>query len=64
MMFLFGIFVTKKISSDSEERKLEFIVEEVMIDIKERNYDEAYIKANTIHYTSDWSSDIEKVGRN
>lgn len=28
--------------------------------ILEGNYDDAYIKANTLHYTSGWSSDIEK----
>ncbi|MEG0528595.1 MAG: hypothetical protein RR531_13875 [Longicatena sp.] len=62
IMFLlgFGTFGTMKYSSNSEEKKLESIVDEVMLDIKEGNYDEAYIKANTLHYTSDWSSDIEK----
>lgn len=60
LLLCFGTFGTMKVASNSEEKKLESIVEEVMIDIKEGNYDEAYIKANTIYYTSGWSSDIEK----
>lgn len=31
-----------------------------MFDIENGDFVEAYVKANTIHYTSDWSSDIEK----
>ena len=59
-LFSFGYFSMTKYSSYSEENKLEFIAEEVILDIKEGNYDDAYIKANTLHYTSGWSSDIEK----
>lgn len=59
-LFSFGYFAMLKYSSYSEEKKLESIAEEVILDIKEGNYDDAYIKANTLHYTSGWSSDIEK----
>ena len=31
-----------------------------MIDIENGNYEEVRIKANSIYYTADWSSDIER----
>ena len=31
-----------------------------MIDIKNEDYEDAYVKANSLHYTSGWSDDIEK----
>ena len=49
-----------KQESIKEEEHLQEIVEEVMVDIENDDFDEAYIKANTIHYTSGWSSDIEE----
>lgn len=55
-----GFFLSAKVSSDKEEEKLQAIVDEVMIDIANGDYAEARIKANTIYYTEDWSSDIEK----
>lgn len=51
---------SSKKKSDQEEAHLQTIVEEVMIDIENGNFDEATIKANTIHYTSNKSHDIEK----
>lgn len=56
----FGIFGYQKHLSNVEEDKLQAIVEEVMVDIENEDYDEAYIKAKSIRYTSGWSSDIEK----
>lgn len=47
-------------SSKKQEEELQEIVDEVMIDIKEGNYDEAYIKANTIYYTEGYSSEVEE----
>lgn len=38
-LFSFGYFAMLKYSSYSEEKKLEFIAEEVILDIKEGNYD-------------------------
>lgn len=31
-----------------------------MVDIKNGDFDEAYIKAESIRYTANWSRDIEK----
>lgn len=47
------------VKSVKEEQKLEAKVDEIMIDINNGDYDEAYIKANSLHYTSDWSSEVE-----
>lgn len=55
-----GIFVSVKHSSDVEEQKLQSIVDEVMIDIENGDFQEAYVKANTIHYTANWSDEIEE----
>lgn len=30
-----------------------------MIDIKNEDYEEAYVKANSLYYTSDWSNEIK-----
>lgn len=56
----FCSFDVMKQESIKEEEHLQEIVEEVMVDIENDDFDEAYIKANTIHYTSGWSSDIEE----
>lgn len=54
-----GVILSAKSNSDRQE-ELQIIVEEVMIDIENGDFGEAKIKANTIYYTADWSSDIEK----
>ncbi|MGN7385508.1 hypothetical protein [Sporosarcina sp. SAFN-015] len=53
------VFGSAYVRSIKEEEKLEAKIDEIMIDIDNRNYDEAYIKANSLHYTSDWSNEIE-----
>ena len=59
VLFFVWVFGTEKQESIKEEEQLQEIVEEVMVDIENGDFDEAYIKANTIHYTSGWSNDIE-----
>ena len=59
-VWFFGSFDAMEQESIKEEEHLQEIVEEVMVDIENGDFDEAYIKANTIHYTSGWSSDIEE----
>lgn len=59
-VLLFVVFFgSAYVKSVREEQKLEAKVDEIMIDINNGDYDEAYIKANSLHYTSDWSSDVE-----
>ncbi|MCG7344490.1 hypothetical protein MHZ92_10115 [Sporosarcina sp. ACRSL] len=56
---LFGSMYVKSVS---EEKRLEAKVDEVdeiIIDIDNGDYGAAYIKANSLHYTSDWSSEVE-----
>ncbi len=49
-----------KKASDQQEQELQAIVDEVMQDIKNGNFEEAYIKAEKIRYTENWSSKIEE----
>lgn len=59
-LLFMGIFGVAYIGSVMEERKLEAKVNEIMIDINNGDYNEAYIKANSLHYTSDWSREIKR----
>lgn len=54
------VFSKEKRESDIQEKELQGIVNEVMIDIKDGDFDEAYVKANSIQYTEDWSDNIKK----
>ena len=44
----------------AQEVQLQSIVVEIEKDIKNEDYDSAIIKANSLYYTADWSSDVEK----
>ena len=55
-----GYLDSEKAASDRQEQELQAIVDEVMQDIKDGNFDEAYIKAEKIRYTENWSSEIEE----
>ena len=52
-------FDAEEQKSIAEEQRLQAIVEEVMIDIENGDYDDAYVKANSLYYTEGWSSEIE-----
>ena len=52
-------FDSEKEASDRQEQELQAIVDDVMKDIEDGNFDEAYIKAERILYTENWSSEIE-----
>ena len=66
IMFLVGlsliltISLTSSNSSRKEEQRLEQIVSEVREDIKNKDFDSAYIKAKSIKYTSGLSDEIEE----
>ena len=63
VIFIIGfssLFMVIKKGSDSQERELQSIVNEVYVDINAGNYESALIKANSLHYTADWSSEIEE----
>lgn len=54
-----GYFNSEKEASDLQEQELQAIVDEVIQDIEDGNFSEAYIKAEKIRYTEGWSSEIE-----
>lgn len=55
-----GYFGNEEKKSDQQEAELTALVEEIQDDIDDGNFDEAYIKAQSIKYTENWSSDIEE----
>ncbi len=61
LFFVFAgvYFISVKIESDNEEMELQITVENIIDDIANGNYREAYIKANTLYYTSGYSNEIE-----
>lgn len=52
-------FEGEKHSSNKQERDLQMLVEEIQVDIQNEEFDNAYIKAQSIKYTAGWSSEIE-----
>lgn len=57
-----GLFVSfngAKEASDRQEQELQAIVDEIMQDIEDGNFNEAYIKAEKIRYTENWSNEIK-----
>lgn len=63
---LFYYFTFVKYFNDEEkksikqEEELQLLVEEVMDLVEDKNYDEACLKAKSIIYTENWSSEIEE----
>lgn len=56
----FGVFFGAGISHSNKEKKLEQTVEAIQIDISNGDYDEALIKAQSLHMDDNWSSESEK----
>lgn len=46
--------------SIKQEKELQQLVDEIMIDVENEKFDDAYIKAQSIKYTESWSSEIEE----
>lgn len=60
-IFIIGfasLFNGIKKGSDSQEKELQSIVNEIYADINAGNYESALIKAKSLHYTADWSHEI------
>lgn len=51
---------SEKFASDKQERELETVVEEVIVDIENGDYSSARIKAESVYYTADWSDEVEE----
>lgn len=61
-IFIIGytmLFVGIKKNSDLQEEELQNIVNEIYLDINSGEYESALIKAKSLHYTADWSDDVE-----
>jgi len=43
-----------------QERELQAIVDQIMIDIENENFDEAYVKANSLYWDDSWTSEGEE----
>lgn len=62
-IFIIGfasLFGGIKKGSDEQEKQLQSIVNEIYDDINVGNYESALIKAKSLHYTADWSHEIEE----
>ncbi|MDD6310743.1 MAG: hypothetical protein PUB09_02260 [Firmicutes bacterium] len=46
--------------SAEQERKLQLLVDEVMEDVNNKDFDDAYIKAQQIDYTYDWDDQVDE----
>lgn len=54
-----GFFGCQSIKHKQKEAHLEQTVQEIQIDIANENYDDALVKANTLHMDDGWSSESE-----
>lgn len=61
LVLLFSImaFLENK-SVNAQEKKLQAIVDEIMIDIDNGDFDEARVKANSLYWDSSWTSEPKK----
>lgn len=59
LFVLLPLFNSKK-ASEKQEAELQQIVNEVRIDVENEKFDDAYLKAKSIQYTENWSSEIEE----
>lgn len=53
-------FSNSEHKSNIQEKELQQIVEDVKYEVSQGNFEEAYLKAKSIKYTADWSSEIEE----
>lgn len=60
IIFLTAPFLLARSRSDNEEQKLQNTVDEIMVDIENENFEDAYVKANSLYYTAGWSDDIKE----
>ena len=59
MIYIDEMFDDDKKSSDMQEKQLQSLVEEIQVDIENGDFDTAFIKAESIDYTEDWSDEID-----
>ena len=49
-----------KKESDTQEIEFQQVVDEIMKDIENGDFNSARVKAESLHYTADWSSEVEE----
>lgn len=59
-VLIFGYFGTEEKKSIEQERELQQLVEEIMVDVDKKDFDSAYVKAQSIDYTENLNNDIDK----
>lgn len=59
-----GYFAGEEKKSLQQEQELQQLVQDIQEDIKNEDFDAAYIKAQSIKYTENWSSEIEDKWEN
>lgn len=64
LVIFVGYFGSAERKSEQIEEELELLVEEIMEDIENEDFDEAYIKAQSIKHTSPWSDEVEEKWEN
>ena len=64
LVIFVGYFGSAERKSEQIEEELEVLVEEIMEDIENEDFDEAYIKAQSIKHTSPWSDEVEEKWEN
>ena len=58
LIFLLGMMEESEV--DKQEAELQAIVDEIMVDIENSSFDEAYVKVNMLYWDSSWSSEGKK----
>lgn len=59
-----GVFGSAERKSKQIEEELQELVDEIMVDIENEDFDEAYIKAQSIKHTEPWSDEVEEKWEN
>lgn len=60
LLIIFIFIICGNASVARQEKELQSIVDEIMIDIEEGDFDEAYIKANSLYWDDSWTSEGEQ----
>lgn len=71
LLIVFGIFgaiivfcliasLIGNVSVKRQEQELQTIVDQIMIDIENENFAQAYVKANSLYWDASWTSDGEE----
>lgn len=60
LVIFVGYFGSAEKKSIQQEEELQALVEDIMVDIENQDFDTAYIKAQSIKHTAPWSDEVEE----